>query len=122
MLTIRQEQLDVFAQESMRSFIERMVKHLNQFFPEECHRAGGGRVLAAIQQGIGRAAKYGITAEVDVARYIDLSVALGLDFDSGKRFPWAIQILQSNDEPQLKLQKLFEQFKQVRPVTEAMEK
>jgi hypothetical protein len=97
MLTIRDEQMEALQEAAMRSFEQRMVLHLRQFFPEECRRAGEMRTLAAIRQGVQRAQAYGIESEIDVVRYIDISVVLGLDFDSGKRYPWARQILEDGE-------------------------
>ena len=93
MFLIRHEQYDTLGQASRADFEARMVQHLNQFFPNECRKAGPERVLAAIRQGIERAAGYRIVGERDVARYIDLSVVLGLKFDTSRRYPWAAEIL-----------------------------
>lgn len=110
MIVIRREQMEALSKASQRDFESRMIKHLKEFFPEECRRAGDERVLAAIRQGIVRAATYGITMEADVARYIDLSVVLGLDFDSGRRWPWAKTILNKPDlTPATKLWALMDQ-------------
>src|SRR4051812_32188106 len=115
MLIIRDNQMDAMRQEAVKGFERRMVQHLNEFFPRECRRAGDERVRAAISQGIARAAKYAITSEIDVARYIDLSVVLGLDFDAGKRHPWAAEILKnSNLKPGAKLQLIFDRVKRMR--------
>src|SRR5262249_24775585 len=115
MLIIRDNQMETLKQEAVKSFEQRMVTHLNEFFPQECRRVGEQRVRAAIQQGIGRAAIYGITSEIDVARYIDLSVVLGLDFDAGKRQPWVPQILKNpNLRPDAKVQLIFDRVKRMR--------
>lgn len=97
MLIVRDEQLESLSSAMLRSFERRMAEHLWHYFPEECRRAGDERVRAAIRQGVARAARYGIVSELDVARYIDLSVVLGLDFDSGRRHPWAKEILNRPD-------------------------
>ena len=109
MLIIRDEQMEALRLAAMKSFEQRMVRHLNEHFPEECRRAGAERIRGAISQGVYRAGQYGIVSERDVARYIDLSVVLGLDFDSGKRYPWAKEILARKDNgPPQKLQALYE--------------
>ena len=111
MLKIRGEQMDVMAQAAMRGFEQRVAQHLNEHFPEECRRAGPERIAAAIRQGVARAARYGITSELDVVRYLDLSVVLGLDFDSGKRYPWAQQILEDRElDADEKIDALFDRL------------
>jgi hypothetical protein len=93
MLVIRKNQMETMQHETMKVFELRVLEHLRQFFPEECRRAGDERTRAAIRQGIRRAETYGIEMQRHVAVYIDLSAALGLDFDSSRRYPWAKEIL-----------------------------
>lgn len=93
MLTIRREQIEVLNADMRRRFEMRMVAHVNQFFVQRCQLLGETGVREWIAAGIERAAKYGIKAEVDVCRYIDVMFVFGREFDADPRYPWATRIL-----------------------------
>ena len=99
MLTIREKQMAVFAEVETKKFVDRVVVHLNKFFPTQCADAGQEQLRETVQYGIRRAGAYGITSERDVYKYIDLMVVLGRDFDTDKEFPWAGEILNSGNTP-----------------------
>jgi hypothetical protein len=107
-MRIRQEQIEALKTVALRSFEQRLMSHLREFFPDESRRIGEQRLLATIRRGMARAGKYGLVSEYDVARYIDLSVVLGPDFDSGERYPWAKEILNRDDlDGEFKLEALL---------------
>ena len=95
MLTIRQEQINVFSQWEVEKFRRWMLSHLAKFFPAECRSAGEVRLREIVRNGIERAAAYQITAKRDVCKYIDLMLVFGRDFDTDGRLPWAGKILAS---------------------------
>jgi len=99
MLTIRKEQMAVFAQAEIKKFEDRVVIHLKKFFPGQCHALGESQLREVIRYGIKRAAAYGITAARDVCKYIDLMVVLGRDFDTDKELPWVGAILSIRPAP-----------------------
>jgi hypothetical protein len=106
MLVIRNRQMAVFAQVEIRKFVDRMVVHLHKFFPKQCEAMGEPQLWETIGYGIKRAAAYGIMAERDVNKYIDLMVVFGPDFDTDKRFPWAGETLRTQKDPARKMQAL----------------
>jgi hypothetical protein len=114
MLTIRKEQMAVFEAAEMNKFVEHMLVHLNKVFPNQCQALGEAKMRETIQHGIKRAAAYGITAERDVCKYIDLMIVFGRDFDVAPECAWAGEIL--NDKglrnPTKKMDRLFEAAKQ----------
>jgi hypothetical protein len=91
---IRQKQMETLSQAAVKDFENRMVIHLNKFFPEQCEALGEPKTREAIQYGIKRAAIYEIETERDVCKYIDLMFAFGRDFDIDPGLPWAARILQ----------------------------
>jgi len=97
MLRIRKEQMDAFSQAAARSFEDRMVEHLTEFFPEQCEALGEPETREAIQHGINRAKTYGIISERDVCKYIDLMFTFGRDFDEDAELPWAGRILNDDE-------------------------
>lgn len=115
MLRIRTDQMKVFGQAAMQDFANRMLTHIQQSFPEHFESLGEDNCHELIRHGIDQAAYYGITSEIDVARYINLSVVLGPDFDSDERYPWIRQILKDpRIKPGQKVQKIFDLLKRAR--------
>jgi hypothetical protein len=110
MFKIRKEQLDALSKASLKSFEERMVKHLNTFFSPQCSALGDAKTRETIHYGIQRARAYGVTAERDVCKYIDLMFAFGRDFDKDPDYSGATEILkdESIKNPTQKINKLFE--------------
>jgi len=96
MLSLRQDQMDDMHALTRGVFVDRMVEHLNQFFPKHCAALGVSGVREAIDYGIERASSYGIVGERDVCLYIDLMFGFGKDFDTDPELPWAASVL--NDE------------------------
>ena len=93
MMIIRHQQLDTFAAARRLGFEKRMMAHLMRFFPARCERLGEGRVLDRVRYGMARAATYGISSERDLCKYIDLTFALGREFDTDPRLDWVRPIL-----------------------------
>jgi hypothetical protein len=100
MLVIRKEQMDVLADQAMKTFISRVFDHLSEVFPDQCRELGDEALDRLITDGIKRAASYGIDIEDDVVRFIELMFILCDDYDTSYRFPWARQILLEPDENQ----------------------
>jgi hypothetical protein len=111
MLTIRKKQIGAFLESNVKKFEERMIVHLNKFFPTQCKAAGETQLRETIRYGIKGAARYGIIAERDVCKYIDLMVVYGRDFDRDPKLPWASTILndQTPKDPGLTVDRLYEE-------------
>jgi hypothetical protein len=99
MLTIRNEQFAVFQQVASESFQDRMLSHINEFFPQSLGQHGELGIRELITYGIQRAATYNFQLEPDVCNYIDLMIVFGRDFDHDPALPWASSIL---NDPALK--------------------
>ncbi len=93
MLIIRQHQMETLQRAALMGFENRMVAHLNHFFPDECAAMEESGTRQIIRYGIERAGHYGIVAERDVCKYIDVMVVFGPDFDTDANLPWAVEIL-----------------------------
>jgi hypothetical protein len=110
MLVIREEQYKALSQYVAKTFEDRMFAHLKQLWPEDCKKAGERLVRESIRKSLERCAKYGLSAEYDVARFIGLTFILCQDFDTSPRVAWAARLL--NDKqlaPGAKMDKLWEQ-------------
>jgi len=111
-LVIRKEQEVSLSKVSLAVFENSMIHHINEFFPQIFSSVGEKQLRPVIRQSIASAATYGITSEIDVARYIDLSFLLGLDFDSGKQHPQAAEIIKDqNLQPGVRMQLIFDYVK-----------
>jgi hypothetical protein len=107
-LTIRTEQLAVFAEVETKKFVDRMVIHLKKFFPEQCEVMDESQMGETIRYGIKRAAAYGITIKRDVSKYVDVMVVFGRDFDRDPGLPWARTILaDAAADPTVKVNRLY---------------
>lgn len=80
MFVIRREQLATLSAYMMKQFEDRMVARL-------------AVELQFVQEGVRKARGYRITAEPDVARFLELMKQFGPDFDAAPQFEWARPIL-----------------------------
>jgi hypothetical protein len=92
-LTIRREQLNLFAADRRNDFETRLAVHLRRYFPDRVALLGEGEFQAFIRQGRARAARYGFDTQRDICKYLGLMCIFGRDFDSDRRLPWAAEIL-----------------------------
>lgn len=111
MLAIREEQMGVLEQAVLRDFEDRMVVHLQRFFPQQYAALGNDGICETIQYGIERAKSYGVVDERDVCKYIDLMIVFGRDFDTSPKTPWAGRILniESLTDPTSKVERLWDE-------------
>jgi hypothetical protein len=103
MLTIQHAQFTVLFQLEVEKFEGWTLAHLRKFFPRQCVALGERQMRESMR----RAARYGFMAKRDVCEYIDLMIALGLDFDTDKRNRWAAEIPGRRGHPGAKMQALF---------------
>jgi hypothetical protein len=103
MLTIRRAQLVAFSEAEVQRFEDWMIAHLRTFFAKQCEAAGEFALRETIRYGIKRAAAHGFHSKRDVCKYIDLMVALGRDFDTDQRYPWAGLILTDPRNPEKRM-------------------
>jgi hypothetical protein len=111
MLQIRPEQMQSLSTYTICKFEDRMVLHLNKYFPEQCKKLGEDGTRKAVRYGLQRAAGYEITSERDVCIYIDVMFEFGRNFDLDPRLPWASEILNDEGlagEPSEKVNELYD--------------
>ncbi|WP_437529520.1 hypothetical protein WME79_47915 [Sorangium sp. So ce726] len=93
MLTIRAEQVAVFQRDLAERFKDRILAHIRDAWPEDYEALGEPGARRLIDEGITRAARYGITLDYDVVRYINTMICLSPCFDEDPNRPWARAIL-----------------------------
>jgi hypothetical protein len=108
MLQIREEHMAIFEERERELFEKRVVSHLERIWPARCGSLGSPAVLAVVRAGMGSSRRYGIVAELDVVRYIDLAFLLGPNFDRDPRLAWAGESLSNAAlRPREKLDRVY---------------
>lgn len=105
MLTIRAEQFTVLSQLELEKFEDWMVAHMRKFFPRQSAANPEQQLRDMVRYGIRRAKEHGISKRRDVAKYVDLMLLFGRDFDIDKR--WAGDILARRRHSAWKMQSLI---------------
>jgi hypothetical protein len=95
MLTIRSRQRAALREGRRRRFEDRAVAFVREQWPERWTHLGEVAVRALVEIAEQRAAAYGLDTERDAIRYLNHMLALGRDFDTDPRYPWAGEILQN---------------------------
>lgn len=112
MLCIRAEQMRVFQAVMRDQFVEKMMSLLAELWPTQTAQMEGG-CRPFIESAINRAFSYGIDTQASVARFINLCVVWGLDFEMRPEHAWALRILRdSNLRSALKVDELASRTKQ----------
>lgn len=96
-MIIRRKQIQAFDDHMRNTFIDRMVVHLNRFFPDVCRSMEGEELRQVIDIEIKHAKRYGFVAERDCCKFIDVAFALGRDFDQDPEYGWAGEILRDEE-------------------------
>ena len=92
-LIIHAEQVVALARAEVNGFEDRMVLHLAEVIPETTSGLGEAELRAQIQQGLDRAARWGIAREYDLALYLQVMFALGPGFEEAPSYAWARDLL-----------------------------
>ncbi len=112
MLVIRKEQVAALSEVAYGSFCRRLYDHIKKCWPREFKERTPAGVRQSIEQGIARAAVYGIQAERDVLRYLDTMYLVGDDFDVNRKTGWARVILEAETlAPTVKAIRIWERAK-----------
>jgi len=108
-LTVRESQMAAFPKAVEKNLECRLCAHVTRLWPGRAEAMGEAAVRRWCRLGIERAAGFGIEAEYEVSRFVDLMFMLGRDFDTDPARPWAAAILQAGPiAPAVKMDKLFE--------------
>lgn len=109
MLIIRDRQIDALVAARRREFLQRLVRMLRRHWPGECAALGAAGVRRRVEGALALAARYGIDGEAHLARLLNVTMALGEDFDRDPRYPWAAVVLEEEAfAPRHKVQRLCE--------------
>lgn len=92
-LTIRTQQLDVLNRVTQEQFKKRLYAWVKTHWSEVCLSLPSEELRGVLSDGVERALKYRITSERDLTRFVNVMFALGFQFDTDKRYPWAREVL-----------------------------
>jgi hypothetical protein len=97
MLVIRKRQKEALDRHSEKLFLDRMVDHLHEIFPDRCQELGSkAQIRELARQGLEQARAYGIDTEEDVALYVDIMFGIGPEFPVGEDMAWARSVLEND--------------------------
>ena len=98
MLTIRKDQVKVFEEQRLITFVDEMVQHISGFTPEQFKIIGEPDIRKIITLGIKRAESYGFNLRGPVKFYLEMMFMLGSDFDTDPQYYCIREILADNHE------------------------
>jgi hypothetical protein len=94
MLSMRQEQLDAFQKVAEDNFQEAVAAYLGERFPEKFAQQPRDWQMKFIATSLARAAVYGLENEVDLVRFTEAGIRLGIGFDTAADC-WAAAVMQN---------------------------
>lgn len=106
MLILRSAQIAAFSAAGTERFVNKMVKHHWEYFPEWSRGLGADALDAFIRRGIERAILHGFETELEIARYLHVMQALGADFDESGEYRWTEKLLNRRLPSQAKMNRL----------------
>jgi hypothetical protein len=93
MLTIREEQMEMFRSATGGVFEDHLVEHLQLFAPDKFAELGEEGLRQVIRYGMKRADNFGFTMRGPSRFYVETMFILGSDFDTDPQYPWAFDVL-----------------------------
>lgn len=99
---------DAFSEQQRERFEDEMVAYLRKEYAPVVVRRDDKWLRELIRLGVENASGYGVVLERDVARYIELMLALSPDFDVSNKYPWAKESLTARHaKPEKKLDDIY---------------
>jgi hypothetical protein len=111
MFKLRKEHLAAFEAHVVNLFISRVTAHVKAVWADECAELGDPAVIEIVRNGIQRGATLGLSVELDLVRYVDLSFLLAKDFETNPLAMWTRSILADRlVAPRMKLDRLYQRM------------
>ncbi len=100
MLVIREAQLKALGADERARFEAKLRDVFLAVYPRECRQAGGAAaVLAWVRHGLRASDAAGYRSGYEGARWVALTMMLGVDFAIDPQLPWVRDELDASDEP-----------------------
>ena len=111
MLTISRLQMNLLEQVATKQHQQELLLHTCEHFPGHARYLGEQGLLRVIRHGCELAKKHGFETERDLCLYTDLTIMLGVGFDSDPQLEWAREILEDPllVDPRSRMEDLWDQ-------------
>ena len=106
MITIRPDQMQLFAERRRNTFNARVASYLRETAPET-KALPPAELTALIQRQTAAATMYGIITEAAVVQFIEVGLKLGEEFHATGEYPAVDRLLASDLDGNLKIQELL---------------
>ena len=94
-MVITKAQLSAFSTDALNAYVEDMVMHVREYYPQQYRLAGDEALRNAIRYGFRKARQYGLQSVRNSCLYLNNMLLLGSNFDADPQYPWARQTLQN---------------------------
>src|SRR5579884_2749962 len=98
-MVIRDRQLLELTNSAQHGFEDRLLLHIQEFFPVHWRVTGPERMRQVVRLGIAKAAGYGLETQREIYLFVSLMLYLGSSFDTDFQLPWAAAGLNNAAEP-----------------------
>jgi hypothetical protein len=111
MLTISRSQMNLLEQIAFQQYEQRLILHIREHFPGHAGYLGDQGLLRFIRHSCELAEKHGFETERDLCLYTDLTIMLGIGFDSDPQLEWTREILEDPllVDPRSRMEDLWDQ-------------
>lgn len=98
-MIVRVAQLNVAEKSAETAFQQRLLSHVEEFFPVHYRVVGRERLCDVIEVARNKSKSFCFESERDIYLYLSLMLYLGSHFDRDPQIPWALATLQDPEEP-----------------------
>jgi len=98
-MVIRDRQMVELGQSARGAFEERLLSHIQQYFPVHWREVGPERLREVIRLGMANAANYELQTQREIYLFVSLMLYFGSSFDTDFQLPWAAEGLKNPAEP-----------------------
>lgn len=107
-MILRNAQIAALKRRQRAAFVVEMQVHLRKHFPARLSELGSRELSEHVENALDDAGRYGLTTCRDLARYLNLAVEYGWDFDRKAGQAWMRRILSDPavSDPSVRLQRL----------------
>ncbi len=93
MMYVSPEFFESASENARERYIDRVLAHVQEFFPERCQKLGAARTRDAVCYGLERGESYDLTSELDLCKFVDVMFTLGPRFDEDPEWSWTAGVL-----------------------------
>jgi hypothetical protein len=99
MFVVRDAQIEAMVEPMRRRFVEGIRAWLRDEYARKLETTSDDELRALVRAGMDRAMQYGIDTEASMSLIVELTVAVGLDFDARENGTWLKNFLENPKIP-----------------------